>query len=361
MSPKKTFAIISLLLLSALACSLTSSGAEKTEETAPSVQNQNAESPLDENAAEENTEKRSEFISPQLAENIRSFRVRISYSTKLPDGSTQQMMTSEGEYLNTEPPAEHIIMTMDLGDENGTETMEYLRADSQIWMFYADQWISLNDDGMDFLADMLPNAAEIADLDWKKIGQEEVNGVKTTHYRVTESTPGMLNIFNQSETEDVEDDYDIFAAQIDIYVNDDNVIIKQNITAQSKKPTEEGEDAQPLDLTFSFEVYDINADDIAIEAPTNEQTGLGTPLPVPENAISSLNAPGFSVYNIPSENADAVLAFYEGYGNLTVSEKMDFAENGYMLTVQFEGQEYNLTISPAENGGTDISIANAAE
>ena len=359
MSRKNILILISLLLLATLACSLTSAAEDKAEEIA-TTQIADALSPEDNEAPAENGENAAGFVSPQLAEGIQSFRTRTIYTSVAEDGSTLQSMIMEGEYLNTEPPAEHVTMEMNLEEGAASEKIEYIRIDSQIWMYYADQWMSINDDSMDFLSDMLPNAEDTADMDWEKIGKEDVNGMKTTHYRITSSTPGMLDLFNGSEGEEFDEEMNFSAGTIDIYVNDNNVIVKQDIHTEGEMLNEEGV-MQPMSMDFNFEVYDINANDIVIEPPNNEETGLGSALPVPDGATSSFNTPGFNVYNVPDGNADNILAFYEANDSLTITSKMGTADDGYVLMLQFEGQDYAITIAPAENGGIDISIMGMTE
>jgi hypothetical protein len=361
---KKNLILVSLLLLTTLACSLTSVAQDEVKDIAATqiadvVSPENEDTPPDAPQASSATENSGDFLSPQQAKDIHSFRTRMSYGTvSTADGTPMETMITEGEYINGQPPSEHIVINLDMHDEHGAETIEYIRVGTQIWMHYADQWMSINDESVDFLSDMLPDGSDTIASDWDKLGKEDVNGIQTTHYRITDPS-SLQGWFENPEAGTIEENA-FTAEQLDLYVNDDNVIIKQEYRAEGKIQTEDGS-TQDVKMTFSIEVYDINANDIVIEPPNNEELGAGAQLPVPENATATLNSAAFSVYNVPDGTLDGVVAFYDGSGEVSVSSKMGTAEEGYILMVQYEGKDYTLTISPAENSGVDISILSMSE
>ena len=355
MSHKKIIILISFLTFATLACSLTSVAKEQVEEIAATqiadvVSPEEADAPVDSDS--------SGFISPQLAQDIHAFRIRISYNIVSADDTSKEVMKTEGEYINDTPPSNRIVMTVDANEESEAERVEYIRIGTKVWMHYADQWMSLDDDSVDFLSDMLPNASDTADMDWEKIGEEEVNGIKTTHYRVTD-TYGTADWLKEAEAE-TNDEFNFTAEKIDIYVSKDNVIIKQEIHAEGEMTAEDGS-TQPVSMDFNFDVYDINANDIIIKPPSDEEFNSGSQLPLPENAKSTLNSVAFSTYNISDGNIESVVAFYETNAEITISSNMGSAETGYILVVQYAEKDYTLTISPAEKGGVDISILSMSE
>ncbi len=356
MSKLKFIALVSVLALTAMACSLTQKVQQQAEE-AVSTQVSN----ISDQTQGDNGTSADHPLLPQEAADIQSFRIRLTYDTNLENGTVVEAMRGEGEYLNGEEPAEHFVLTTNNPETGDPQSMEYIAIGGQVWLQYEGMWMSINSQeaaGMT-MEDLLADINEIPDTaNWEKIGKETVNGISVTHYQINDPAADFLTGMNAG----MEEDGGITFTSVEehVYLSDENIVIKRTLHAEGTMTQDDGS-TQPVIMDFNFEIYDINADDIVITPPDSAASGLEAPFPLPENAASILSSPGFSVYNIPDMDLDTAVAFFAENPDFSINSKMGDSASGYVLIMNYQGSTYTLTLSPSETSGVDISILGSGE
>ncbi len=234
-------------------------------------------------------------IFAQPSETLPSFRFRgkLVQVLTLEDGTEEvTRMETEGAFVKTDSPQggdQYFAITT--ADPSGEESMTMYEVGENIYINTEGEWIVLprDESGMySMFADLFTNPmGEMAFFaeEAKKVGEEEINGIKTVHYRIDDPL-----VF--AELADMtEEDGELVTASVDVWVaKDGNYIVKYKLTAEAKGAqtfdSQGNEVVGDERVDWEFELYDVGAD-IVIEVPED------APQP------GELNVPGFGEGEFP--------------------------------------------------------------
>ncbi len=358
MKIRNLLAALVLLAASSLACSLTSSEQAATDTPAaaePAAAETQAPASQQDVTAPTGADGTLLFLNPQDVSEVQNFRLKTSYQLTDQDGNVLETFEISVAHVS-DPMAEQYIISGDMGDGEGMQTIEYIRADGQVWMQFGGSWISAPDDGtMVTLADFTPDMAGLDEASWENLGTETVNGVATVHYRSTasESADPLLLWLNQDMTGE-EGEVAIGTVQMDIYVTSSGLVVRETINATGQRTNADGT-TTPVSMVVTYDVMDINANDIVITPPSEAEAGSSV-IPVPETAAVVFSSPGFAMYNVPDTSVEEMLTWMQEQGEMEVSSPLGSAGTGYTMTVVYQDVTYSVTLSPADNGGVDITV-----
>ena len=258
-----------------------------------------------------------------------------------------------------------------MGDsQESIDSIEIYMVDNNTYMKLGDQWMTLPRDEdsemmtFDFSPDDILTGAE----DIKKVGTEDVNGIKAVHYQFDNIEDyetlfnGMLNdVVNPDEytvkLDESQVKGDIWIAKDGQYPVKINwmMTLTFDITEKSSGKTS----TATLKSEMSTEIYDVNAD-ITIEVPEEVAGKSGPavpgfenePFPVPENTTLQGAFGGMFTY-ISQLPADQVTQFY----NDTLT-KMGWSKTGDDMAATWSkgGNQFMLMIAPNDDGTTNITV-----
>ena len=121
-------------------------------------------------------------------------------------------------------------------------------------------------DGHSTLLDALADA----NADVETLGQEDVRGVPTTHYRATLDLEALSQDLTADEREELFSDVgelDISDFPIDIWIGEDGNVYRYSIEVDASTV---GGSNEFLGMSMTFEMWDHGAD-VAIEAPPSDE------------------------------------------------------------------------------------------
>ena len=116
---------------------------------------------------------------------------------------------------------------------------------------------------------------EGADASLETIGQEEVNGVTATHYRITLETDGFFEEMTTSEREAA--GYSPFLAEgvvpLDLWMSDDRYVVRMVLEINADV-VETPPDDEFGSFVMQFDMFDINEPVIVVEPPAQDVTAV---------------------------------------------------------------------------------------
>ncbi len=242
----------------------------------------------------ESGEETTSFFA-QPSETLPSFRFRgkLVQVLVLEDGTEEiSRMETEGAFVKTDSPqGGDQYITITTADPSGEESMTMYEVGENIYINTEGEWIVLprEEAGLyTMFATLFTNPmAEMGFFaeEAKKVGEEEVNGIETIHYRIDDPL-----VFK--ELADLsEEEGELVQASVDVWVaKDGNYIVKYKLTAEQKgTKTFDSQGNEVIGderVDWEFELYDVGAD-IVIEVPED------APQP------GQLNVPGFEEGEFP--------------------------------------------------------------
>ena len=218
MKRKTLLAIVAILTLVTLACSLTGGGAgEEAPESAqpPAASGGEQPAPVDESSGEQPAspdesggeqpapadESGGEQPAPsdesegasEVAglDTLDSYRLYVKWSGESEDGSQSYEMTLREEWVK-EPPARHLVMSMSDGSSEPAPFLESLTVGDTTWIKMGETWLqtsapdefALGEGMTDVWEGIMTGEAEDLILE----GEETVNGVYCRHYTTSGET-----------------------------------------------------------------------------------------------------------------------------------------------------------------------------
>jgi hypothetical protein len=257
---------------------------EPTEEPAEEPTEEPAEEPTEE-PAEEPTAEAGDDDSANLpggstsiddAEDINSYRfsAEITASGEAFEADEDMAMfgdgiTIEGAFIK-EPPASDVMLEIP-----GFGELGFREVDGNAYANFGGSWIESTPEEALNVDDLAPITADDLgdDLDrMENLGEEEVNGRDTTHYRADKEL--LQEIAEENDEGDASFNFnDADEANLDVWLDDQyGFVVKMELVAEGAGLNEDVPDASGR-VEFLIDYYDFNADDIEIEVP--ELTDLG--------------------------------------------------------------------------------------
>ena len=255
-------------------------------------------------------------------------------------------------------------------DNDALSELQLIELDDTAYINLGGQWISTSRDE----GSSPPNVVNVEDFisnveDLKKVGTENVNGVKAVHYQFDQfqAFDEVLQDLLQSDPKlgEVKTTVKSSKTQGDLWIAEDvgypvkfesklEIVIDGTVTSDS------GSESFTATITMeaSTEYYDINAD-ITIEPPE------GAPQP------GQVDVPGFEPGTFPLPDKTKVVSSFGGIitleSELTPDEVTSFFDEALsnMGWTKAEGplpswskgdNSFNLIITPGDNGGASIVI-----
>ncbi len=280
-----------------------------------------------------------------------SYRSTFTMRTDMEDGTITEI-TFEHE-ATRDPAASRVVMK---NTDNGTASeIEMIQVGDTSWMRMGEEWMQTSSDsatsfeqGMPYSADTFTSVAE--DKDYEFVGKEEVNGVQTRHYR--------LSLVSRALTALAFGDID--SGNIEVWVADESDLPKFPVrfTLEAEGELQEGKQGT---MTFSQEIYDVNAD-FTIEPPAEAAAGLlpegVSPYPNAADVVSMSSFYSFSSTDDPA----TIAAFYKDAFEAAGWSQTDVTEMDTLITATWgkEGEtSLNLMISAQDEGGSSVVITPA--
>jgi len=278
-------------------------------------------------------------------EGLDSYRMDMTWSFTKEDGTVEEFNIQEEATRN--PAAQRYTML------SGGENIEFIRIDQTQWMRFGEEWMQTTaSEGEDMggFGEFFIKPEEMfssTDRDsYKYMGKDNVNGLNTRHYQLTQSAWDLGTAFNASEIEE---------GTIDMWVVDERDLPKF-VARYEVVATGTFEDEGKGKLALNWNIYDINAD-ITIEAPTDVAT-LPEGLETCPDATDVMVMGTMSIFTCPTPVADTATFYTEmlengGWeaGEITNMEEV------LMGTWTKDGETLSLTITADdETGGSSVMI-----
>jgi hypothetical protein len=250
-----------------------------------------------------------------------------------------------------EPRAESLSM------KTNDEGFDMIQIGDKMWLLFGDQWMQTSAEEGTAMAEgfseFLIDPDQIDDLqnsEYKMVGRENMNGIRTRHYQTKYTAPWMLAFTARS------DEVDWDEGTVNFWVSDERdlpeFIVKAEYDLTGK--------VDDLDARFTItqNITDIN-EPFTIEPPSDEEVGgLPDDVPLYPGAEEVTSMGGMTVFT-SSDTVEDVADYYKdalesaGWEN---TEEMTIAT---MHTSSWEkdGQTLQLTISPGDNDeGASVMI-----
>jgi len=346
MKHRKIWAVIAIVVLASLACSIGGiGGGEAPEEPSappPAGEESGAEAPPSEEGGEE--EAPLPEVASDALSGLDSYRARTVTQWTPEGGSPESFMIEQEE--TRDPPASRFLMT---SSENPDESMEWVQIGDTAWMCFGGTCAQTQPGEEEFASTMGDMLFEPADLlsgsDYRYVGRETVNGIATRHY-ILSLSPADMAVLAQAEVSSVEAETWI-ADETDLPTFVVRYVLRWTGT----------QDGETGDGELSFEVYDVNAP-ITIEPPEGATTGFPEGVPEYTSMQDLVIMEGFISFST-TDDAATVADFYRAQlASLGwTAESDDEMEMGAMViqTWSKDGQSLSLMISTQE-GTTSVVI-----
>ena len=147
----------------------------------------------------------------------------------------------------------------------------------------------------------------------------------------------------------------------DVWVTKDGIVMKWIMHFEGTGINEQNPDAEGA-MDIAYELHDINASDIDIQAPevqTTEET-LGFTMPVPEGATQTMAMEGMMTYDAVDTTIEDLAKFYKkAFADLGFTEDSDAgmtSEDFSMLSFSDGSVTVSITIMAGEDGATQIMV-----
>jgi len=352
--------LIGVLLLSTLACSLTSRGSEPDDNEGPvAVATESAvqDEPI---STEEVVDDEPEGDDGVLAvdadafSQLSTYRARIAWTIEKADGTGESFQMEQS--ATRDPAAQQFRMTSD------GETIEFIQLGDQMYMRFGEEWMSTSseDSSMSEFDDMLTSSddwiADIDESDYTYLGKETVNDIACRHYQAEYREGWMGSFFSSTEGEENVED-----GTVDVWIADESdlpaFVVRSVVEANGTFDGEAGT------VTLSQDIYDVNAP-FTIEAPEGVEAG-GMPDGVEVYpGATDLTTWGTMTMFTSADSVATVNAFYEA-----ALEGADWSqEEGAMVTDEVvssswskDGESLSLMITSGDDGTSVIITMESGE
>ncbi|MBC7226470.1 MAG: hypothetical protein H5T61_04475 [Thermoflexales bacterium] len=338
---------IALLVLAAIACSLGGKTATPPPAATGTPPSGGQATPLPPSPTEEPaTEEAPPLeIAPNALENLNSYRARLVMRQTVEGGATETLTMEQEE--TREPAARRIVLTAEGGDNPGT--LELVQIGDTSWMCSPDsgciQTQQSAEEATQFGEGILFKPEDFASSDYRYVGRDTVNGVRSRHYTL-ELTPEMLEgIVSGTVT----------ATNADIWVADE-AGMPAYVTRLTVSWEGTQEDGKKIQGDWTYEVYDVNKP-ITIQPPEGA-TGAPEDIPIYPGATDQTIMGTLIMFS----SADPVEDVAEFYRNEMPGQGWTAGEESTLGNVVMQewtkgDRKASLMISPKDEGGCTVMIS----
>jgi hypothetical protein len=339
----------------------TATSAPPTATTAPTTEAAEAGGETDTAGAETSGES-----EPSESETAKVFDVAgaTSYRTRMSVQASGEAFKDEeqtnieflGEYTK-EPAAQHITIK---AGESATDTLEVIQIGDKSWVKFGGNWITDTSGNLpDFTEGLTPfDVSEVEqELDkMERVGNEEINGFQTTHYRFNKET--LTNVLREEAGKENIEKLDV--AEGNFYVAEEGFLVKWDMQMKGKGIQEDQPDLAG-EISINFEVYDLNAE-VSIAPPDIPPASgqLGYDFPLPEGATQAFVMEGLGTFEAPGVGVKEAAEFFQkelpALGFEATEGLAQIADDNAVLGFQGNDLEVTITISAKEDG-SEIVIA----
>lgn len=282
------------------------------------------------------------------------YRSTIVMSYEKGDGTIEETII-EASYIR-EPAAQSMMM------ESNSESMEVIQIEDQMWVRFGGEWMQTSaDEGTDVaegFSSLMVDSDDIEQFeqgDYKYVGSETIDGIKTRHYQGEYLAPWMMAFADDT------DDAKMEKGVVDVWVADESNLPK--FTVKMIVVMEGTVNDAEAKYTMSQTVTDINKQ-FTIEPPSADVVGgLPEGVPLYPDAVDVTTFGGMTVF-ASSDSVDDVAAFYNDALESGGWERTENMEIESMVTSQWQkdGETLSVNISPGEDdSGSSVMIITGEE
>ena len=304
---------------------------EATQETEP------------DGSGESDEEATAPKLDPDALSGLDSYRTRVRMEWVPEEGDPEG--TSMEQAHTRDPQAQRFVVEGGTGDD-----FEFVQIGEQAWYCAGGACSQAQADPEDLIAgfgeEMMFDPDDMADeANATFVGQEEVNGVQSRHYRLDLSAMETA-LLAQGEVSDVESN---------VWIADESGLPK--FTVRFHMTWNETREERSGSGELFYEVFDVN-EPISIEPPEGaERSGLPEDVPAYPNAEDSFSMEGMTSFTA-SDDVSTVADFYaeglEAQG-WTMANEEDMGEDAVNQLWQKDERELMLMIT-SEEGGSNVAI-----
>jgi hypothetical protein len=190
----------------------------------------------------------------------------------------------------------------------------------------------------------------VQDEEYKFIGREEVNGIKTRHYQLKDLV--LDTLFGSAYLEEVED------VNADIWIADESNLPNFTVRFLMKVKGEVDGEGSEGTLTMQMDVTDVNAD-ITIEPPEDAKSGgLPEDVPLHPDAQELTSMSGMTMFTVDSTVDDMAAYYAEQLAGAGWSEGEEgFSSEDAVMQNWVKGERtLQLTISAEDDGTVSVML-----
>lgn len=345
--------IIGALLIFSLACSMGGSTATPAANGSGNGDETTTEATVE--ATEEGSDSNSDVpeIDSNALEGLNSYRAHMAIRQEYADGTTVSMIIDQDEIR--EPRAQRMVMETSGQSEGQDGKIEMILADGKQWMNMGGSWMqteatedSSNAFGQGF-SSFTSLTTELEDGNYKMVGEETINGVKTKHYH-TDDYENLGSMSTLGIT-------DLKSATGDVWVSNQSdlpvMVIKFTMTLEGT--ITENEVAKEGKYIIEMEISDLNAD-FTIEVPEEAASGgLPDGIPAYEGATGMFSSAGLVSFNTTDDVA-TVGKFYEEQmtANGWAKDSDNSAGDMVMQNWSKDNVKVTLMVTKSDDGGSSV-------
>ncbi|MBC7264965.1 MAG: hypothetical protein H5T64_11515 [Chloroflexi bacterium] len=283
-------------------------------------------------------------VDPNALAGLNSYRSRFTWRWTAEDGTVEGINAEQEE--RRQPAARRIVFREEGGAGAGWTMIQI--GDTQ-WMDFGQGWMQYQQKPEDLLTfgqgffgfEDIANTVDTS-TDYRYVGVETVNGIRTRHYVLTFS-PAMIAALSKGEVSDVQSEAWI-ADQPGLPAFTARYLLRWKETREGKSGSAE----------YIFEVYDVNVP-ISIEAPA-VTTGLPEDVPLYPNATEFFAMEGMVSFSVADDVA-TVADFYRARlaANGWSKDSDQTLEGTVMQGWSKAGRTIQVMIS-TKDGGSQVMI-----
>ncbi|MDQ4075262.1 MAG: LppX_LprAFG lipoprotein [Chloroflexota bacterium] len=348
---------------------------EPTEEPEATEELEETEEPeAVEEAEEEADPSELEALSLEEVESINSFRVRMQISSEgeafEEDEEVQSGTISLEGAITKEPPAQQLKMVFDVDSEEMAmfgEGIEFIQVGDTAYTKLGGEWIQVPaeeaaPDVNQFLFIQPEDITE--DLErLERVGEEEISGRRTIHYRGDREAIAELDQENDEEV-DLEN---LDEAQLDIWIDqEENFIVRMEMVLEGTGINQDQPEASGR-VAVLLEYFDIN-EDFTIELPEELEAGaapnlstlLGFDLELPEGAEVNFVGPQSAQFTVPLDREETRTFIEEGLevgGYELVEEESRPRLGSFTFTLPDTNSTLTVVVREGDEGNTNVIIS----
>lgn len=320
-----------------------------TDENGEAVPTEASSDPTDEPSGEPTVIDKN-VVSRDLLKLLSSYRSKLEMNLLI-DGAAAQN-TIQDTAQTYAPVAKRTILVTKEG-ENST-SVDTVQLGTTQYIDFGEGWMtsqvsqeeadSFSDSGLVSFYDVSPSLPQDA---YAELGSETVSGIPAKHYRV-DLLPEEAAVLAIGVS-------DITTIQAEVWLADapnlPRIVMRFSLSLDGKV------DASPAKFTMLEETFDVNQA-FTIAVPEDAlSNGLPDDVPAFDNPQELTTMEGFISYYVGPDVA-AVLAFYDAQLPTKGWEKLEQTDLDPMKMVTYSKDDkiLTLTLTPREEGGTDVLI-----